>query len=43
MAAPEQFVSELGVTAVNTAQLEKTLLQKVKCNSQAHRFRFVQS
>lgn len=30
MAAPEQFVDQLGVTAVNTAQLEETLLQKVR-------------
>ncbi len=30
MAAPEQFVDQLGVTAVNTAQLEETLLHKVR-------------
>lgn len=30
MATPEQFVDQLGVTAVNTAQLEETLLQKVR-------------
>lgn len=29
MAAPDQFVDELGVTAVNTAQIEETLLHKV--------------
>lgn len=31
MATAEQFVNELGVTAVNAAQLEETLLQKVRC------------
>ena len=30
MATAEQFVNELGVTAVNAAQLEETLLQKVR-------------
>lgn len=30
MATPEQFVDQLGVTAVTTAQLEETLLQKVR-------------
>lgn len=29
MAAPDQFVDELGVTAVNAAQIEETLLHKV--------------
>lgn len=31
MATAEHFVNELGVTAVNAAQLEETLLQKVRC------------
>jgi len=30
MAASEQFVDQLGVTAVNASQLEQTLLQKVR-------------
>ena len=29
MASSEDFVDQLGVTAVNAAQLEQTLLQKV--------------
>ena len=29
MATPEAFVEDLGVTAVNAAQVEETLLQKV--------------
>lgn len=31
MAAADQFVDELGVTAVNAAQIEETLLHKVIC------------
>lgn len=31
MDTPEKFVGELGVTAVNAAQIEETLLHKVRC------------
>lgn len=31
MDTPEQFVDELGVTAVNAAQIEETLLHQVRC------------
>ena len=33
MAAPDQFVNELGVKAVNAAQIEETLLHKVGCTA----------